>query len=174
LGLTILSGLSPFLALLLFVAICLVIAGATVLDACRKRFSGLQVLKTVGVTAIVVAAIGTANAVFFRDESTCPSGVRFRLIKPYPSNGGLSYTASLPPSLRNVSDTATTPNRSTIVVCEDGMALGPPHSLHKDIAAEGKGRFSHWNESVVFSSSEGSDPNRNQKLYLIVFPSGQP
>jgi SAM-dependent methyltransferase len=51
------------------------------------------------------------------------------------------------------------------VVYEAGRALGPPHSPHADIRASGSGRFSHWQELVYFSASDGSDPNTNGRAY---------
>jgi pectate lyase len=43
--------------------------------------------------------------------------------------------------------------------------LGLAHSLHADIIAHGKGRFSHWGTSVYFSASDNTDPNQNGRTY---------
>ncbi len=64
-------------------------------------------------------------------------------------------------SSRIRSDGEDNPRASTLVVKEDGKRLGPAHSLHADIAAAGGGRFSHWDSSVVFSTSDNSDPREN-------------
>jgi hypothetical protein len=71
-------------------------------------------------------------------------------------------------------DSAEDALRSKIVIYEDGMPLGPPHSPHKDIAIKGHGRFSHWrsgpNSSFVFSSSDNTDPRTNGRSYWAVAP----
>jgi hypothetical protein len=61
------------------------------------------------------------------------------------------------------------PNRSNMRVFEDGVELGPPHSLHDDIIAYGGGRFSHWGRSLMFSSSDGSDPRANGRAYRMLY-----
>jgi len=50
---------------------------------------------------------------------------------------------------------------------EDDRALGPPHSLHADIRKKGLGNYSHWNGSIIFSSSDGTDPRTNGRTYSI-------
>ena len=52
---------------------------------------------------------------------------------------------------------------------EDGVPLGPAHSLHALIRGEGGGRFSHWGpqQVLLFSASDRSDPNRNGRVYTI-------
>jgi hypothetical protein len=59
------------------------------------------------------------------------------------------------------------PDASRLVLLEDGVPLGPPHALHQAISAQGLGRYSHWRGSVYFSSSDGSDPETNGRLYEI-------
>jgi hypothetical protein len=62
-------------------------------------------------------------------------------------------------------DTSKTPNISTLRIYEDGVALGPPHSGHADIRRFGKGRYSHWEDALYFSSSDDSDPRTNRRRY---------
>jgi hypothetical protein len=45
-----------------------------------------------------------------------------------------------------------------------------PHSLHEDIRRRGTGRFSHWGDCIYFSTSDGSDPNLNGRLYRLIYP----
>jgi 2-polyprenyl-6-hydroxyphenyl methylase/3-demethylubiquinone-9 3-methyltransferase len=61
-------------------------------------------------------------------------------------------------------------HRSPVFVFEDDRQLALPHSLHDDIARRGAGRFSHWGDYIYFSTSDGSDPNRNGRLYRLVYP----
>ena len=62
--------------------------------------------------------------------------------------------------------------RSPVYLFEDRRQLGFPHSLHDDIARAGKGRFSHWGEAVYFSTSDGSNPNTNNRAYHLVYRTG--
>jgi hypothetical protein len=68
------------------------------------------------------------------------------------------------------SDTLEEPTRATSILCEDDKQLGPPHSLHADIVRLGHGRFSQWEGGLLFSSSDGSDPNENGRTYKAVEP----
>jgi len=54
---------------------------------------------------------------------------------------------------------------SALEVLEDGRVLGPAHADHGEIASLGGGRFSHWDDCVWFSSSDGSDPRTNGRVY---------
>jgi hypothetical protein len=64
-------------------------------------------------------------------------------------------------------DTPGAPYISRLVLLENGHVLGPPHALHADIRKFGSGRYSHWGDSIIFSSSDGSDPRTNGRLYSI-------
>ena len=80
-----------------------------------------------------------------------------------------AYQWSLPESLfwRVPSDGPRHPQRSTLALFENGRELGPAHSQHLDIVAKGKGRFSHWNGRLIFSSSDLTEPRYNKKRYTI-------
>ena len=57
--------------------------------------------------------------------------------------------------------------RSRLDLWENGTKLGPRHAGHAEIENEGGGRFSHWEGAVIFSTSDGSDPNLNGRRYSI-------
>jgi hypothetical protein len=59
------------------------------------------------------------------------------------------------------------PRRSTVQLFEDGHPLGPAHALHVDIIAKGGGAFSHWRNTLIFSTSDGSDALTNGRTYQI-------
>lgn len=65
------------------------------------------------------------------------------------------------------SDSMATPFRSRLVLFEDGRPLGPPHSQHQFIVAKGGGGFSHWNGTLLFSTSDNSDPTSNGRRYEV-------
>jgi len=57
---------------------------------------------------------------------------------------------------------------SSLVLLEDGYLLGPGHAVHEMIAEKGKGLFSHWGDTLYFSSSDNSDPNVNGRKYEVL------
>jgi 2-polyprenyl-6-hydroxyphenyl methylase/3-demethylubiquinone-9 3-methyltransferase len=86
---------------------------------------------------------------------------------------GLMWRISAP-HLSRLADDATPRHRSPIFVFEDDRQLAFPHSLHAEIARHGGGRFSHWGDCIYFSTSDGSNPVRNGRLYRLVYPPAAP
>ena len=72
------------------------------------------------------------------------------------------------PDLLAESDDDGHPARSAWVLLEDGVPLKPAHSQHKDIVTDGRGRWSHWNDFVVFSASDNGNPKKNGRHYELV------
>jgi hypothetical protein len=91
-----------------------------------------------------------------------PVGFRSTAIKHFSSGLGVIVAA---PEFEELSDSFEHPTRSPFMIYENEMALGPAHSLHADIARLGHGRFSHWRNSFIFSSSDGTDPQTNGRIY---------
>lgn len=85
---------------------------------------------------------------------------------PYRHHGGHCYTVHLPDEAHQA-DSNAAPRRSRIMVYEDGVMLGLPHSIQTHIADYGGGRFSHWGDYMYFSASDGSDPNTNGRTYTF-------
>lgn len=91
----------------------------------------------------------------------------------YLHDDGYAYKAFVEVSC--VPDSPDEPSRSPLTLSEDGLSLGPPHSLHSDIRTFGKGRYSHWTRGestltcIYFSASDNSDPNRNGFQYSAAF-----
>jgi hypothetical protein len=87
---------------------------------------------------------------------------------------GLAYSAAVHFGKNSIyvlpADTNETPRDSELVLFEDGRALGPSHVLHAEIRQRGGGRYSHWNGSIIFSTSDGSDPRTNGRVYSIKSP----
>ncbi|WP_145998623.1 hypothetical protein [Methyloterricola oryzae] len=84
---------------------------------------------------------------------------------------GRAYIFSMPQGVRYPyfigSDEDGNSTRSNLEILEDGTALGPSHSPHDEIRAQGGGRFSHWNGTVYFSASDDSDPRKNGRAYRV-------
>lgn len=96
------------------------------------------------------------------------SAVRESEILSFPSDDGKSaFRFKLdPPALtQSGGDDLERPAVSKLILFEDGQPLGPAHSVHTDIAALGKGRYSHWVNEVIFSSSDGTNPQSNDRTY---------
>jgi pectate lyase len=62
-------------------------------------------------------------------------------------------------------DSNEQPTVSTLQLYENGVKLGPAHSVHSDIRDLGKGRFSHWETGLYFSASDNSSPINNGRKY---------
>lgn len=72
-----------------------------------------------------------------------------------------------------LADSADDNERSPIEIFEDEARLGPPHSVHEDVRAVGRGRYSHWRNNgaiFIFSSSDNSNPQTNGRAYWVVKP----
>lgn len=57
---------------------------------------------------------------------------------------------------------------SSLQLLEDGRLLGPGNCIvHRRIEGEGGGAYVHWGEELMFSTSDGSDPNTNGRRYTV-------
>ncbi|WP_154072559.1 hypothetical protein [Bradyrhizobium erythrophlei] len=45
--------------------------------------------------------------------------------------------------------------------------MDPRTTLHKDIREQGGGRFSHWGDTIIFSTPDGTDPRTNGRVHSI-------
>lgn len=93
---------------------------------------------------------------------------RTLLKEPYLPESGLCWAVTLVDFL-SIADSEEHPRRSTLLLYEDEKLLQPSHAVHEDIRSLGGGRYSHWNEALFFSTSDGSDPNTNGREYRIVY-----
>lgn len=82
--------------------------------------------------------------------------------------GGFAYHAGLPSDLNSFADTEADHMASTLMLYEDGRPLGLAHTGHDVIRRYGAGRFSHWSNGLVFSASDNSDPNTNNRQYTYI------
>lgn len=67
-------------------------------------------------------------------------------------------------------DTPSDPAHSPLRLFEDGRELGPAHSTIADVRAAGAGKFLHAGNALYFSSSDGSDPRTNGRIYAYAGP----
>jgi predicted O-methyltransferase YrrM len=93
-----------------------------------------------------------------------------RLRGPFALNEGHCWTVHLP-ELRHLADSLETPRRSPLMLYENGVPFLEAHESHEYIRTKGGGFFSHWQDSLFFSTSDNSDPNTNGRRYnYTVFP----
>ncbi|CAA7619659.1 hypothetical protein [Magnetospirillum sp. SS-4] len=87
-----------------------------------------------------------------------------RILAPrFVHEGGWCWRCPVP-GLRS-GDSGDAVDRSRLVLLEDGQPVGSPHALHAQIRMQGGGLYSHWLDSVWFSTSDNSDPNTNGRTY---------
>lgn len=78
----------------------------------------------------------------------------------------LCWSLALPAGLP-AGDSPRDEQASGLQLFEDGIPLGPAHTLHSVIREQGGGRFSHWGHNLYFSTSDDSDPRVNGRVYAI-------
>jgi 2-polyprenyl-3-methyl-5-hydroxy-6-metoxy-1,4-benzoquinol methylase len=83
------------------------------------------------------------------------------------SSGHMFYLSR--PDLTHLADNAhESLNDSPVYIFENGRQLPHPHALHADIAKVGLGRFSHWGQDLLLSTSDNTNPNSNGRTYEVV------
>jgi hypothetical protein len=92
------------------------------------------------------------------------------------SESGAAYTAELQPRdpmpVVAISDGLNDPYRSSLRLFENGVALGPPHTVHDRLRERGGGAFSFWAGRLYFSASDSTDPRVNGRDYAAEIPLG--
>ena len=128
-------------------------------------------VKIVGAFAIVATSFVATLWLLDRKLETCPSGRVIALNPPFArfSNSDIAYYRELQ-GLDVSGDTVEAPSRSPLALCENGDLMGTPHSVHADVMKVGRGHYSHWGTSMIFSTSDNSNPNSNGRTYIAVQP----
>lgn len=67
-------------------------------------------------------------------------------------------------------DSSASPFNSELVLYEDDVPLGMPHAVHNNIGTFGRGRYSHWNGTLLFSTSDNTYPYLNLRRYRVGLP----
>jgi len=84
------------------------------------------------------------------------------LDRPFQAQGKYCYVVTLPEPVHMIAKAG-----GVVLLFEDDKPLGPGGSLHVYIRDRGQGQFSVWNNTLYFSSSDGSDCNTNGKKYHL-------
>lgn len=64
-------------------------------------------------------------------------------------------------------DDEAQPRGSNLQLLEDGVPLGPAHSVHEEVRTVGFGAYSHWKRELFCSTSDNSDLRRNGRRYSV-------
>jgi len=93
------------------------------------------------------------------------------LSKDMAHNEGVAFQAPVADRVswpwQRAPDTMSNPRRSRLILFEDGHPLGPAHQAHAEIRTLGNGRYSHWNNYILLSASDNSDPRTNSRHYHV-------
>lgn len=85
---------------------------------------------------------------------------------PFTHHAGYAWIAPLK-HYSGTADTNEHPRRSRLMLYENDVPLGFAHAPHSHIEAHGGSRYSHWEDHLIFSTSDNSDPNTNERHYSI-------
>lgn len=124
---------------------------------------GILTLAGVLFLAYFLASFGSEVELELTTEDIAPESGFAYIVQPDFLRKNLPFGFSIH------SDSNSDQTASTLILRENGHALGPAHSLHTDIRNRGEGAFSHWEDSIRFSTSDNTDPERNGRRYSIVF-----
>src|SRR5690349_5252634 len=97
--------------------------------------------------ALSIAATGLLAAILLSEQLRVGSFVEPMDPAQIVSIGGQSYRYTFTPPIPGMvlrNDSNKKPTVSTLSITENGLPLGPAHSIHAEIARLGAGRFSHW------------------------------
>jgi len=100
-------------------------------------------------------------------EASAPCTTLLKLSPAFEREGRLGWLSHLPAGFGALCDDDAGPERSPLLLIEDGRELGPGHEAHETIRNLGRGCYSFWKGELYFSSSDGSDPNRNGRVYAV-------
>lgn len=105
-------------------------------------------------------------------KNACTQHVKDEVIlrPPFAAWGGNAYAVSLP-KFAALADSAQGGERSPLVLCQGDRELGPAHTAHTDISQLGGGRYSHWGDTLVFSTQRNENPNIAKVQLRAVVPS---
>jgi SAM-dependent methyltransferase len=118
-------------------------------------------------TLIVAPPDWAEQQVLTTKFDVAPGRIR-RLERPFQAHSGHMFGAKATDLVHFADNMTPSQNGSPILIFENKVQLGLPHAFHVDIANLGDGRFSHWGQDLLFSSSDNSDPRYNGRTYEIV------
>lgn len=88
---------------------------------------------------------------------------------PWRHESGHCYLVEIPENFTKLAGESL----NAAELLEDGVPLPFPKTLHDDIRKLGEGRYSVWDHSLYFSTSDNSDPSDNGRSYELNVPHGR-
>jgi len=101
------------------------------------------------------------------DEDPSIKGLHLLSAREVIHDGGWGWRLPLPAVFHAWMDDAASPGISRLLLLEDGVPLRRPHAQHSEIREYGLGAYSHWRQTLYFSTSDNSDPRENGRRYEI-------
>jgi hypothetical protein len=92
--------------------------------------------------------------------------LEFAMRPPYAPRRGAAWTAQIPAECL----VEPVERRATMTLFEGERPLGSANAMEADICAHGGGRYAIWPTEICFSTSDGSDPNINDRPYRLFLP----
>jgi len=127
-----------------------------------------------GAAAIALFAVYFPTAFYLKATFVPPSPEAAAYWLPYPpfprlglAEKGNAYVSWLPPAYDELADDGENPDRSPLILYEDGKPLGPAHSNINEIVEQGGGRYLHLKGQIVFSPSDNGSPNAPWRKYSV-------
>lgn len=138
--------------------------GSRLRDVARHRYwlRGAIIGAIASIGALVLLGSGGGE----RRIEIDPAAITFRAGHAYEVVPGA--TVGFP--YRLVSNSFAEPRRSRLQLFEDAALLGPAYALRKASEDDGRGAYSYWDNTLIFSASDGSDPRVNGRRYQVVAP----
>lgn len=123
-------------------------------------------MKRLRVLAILALAAGTVMAGVAFNPPRIEGRLQPDRIRPESGHAWIAdVRADVPfPYVVRGSEVGVAPS-GVLVLTEDGLALGPADAPHDTIRREGRGAYSHWSDSLYFSTIDNSDPRSNGRRY---------
>lgn len=115
--------------------------------------------------ALCLASAQRSDLLGVRSELAIPTSA----IRPAKSAAGTLGWEWRDPALAR-GDHSGAPTGSRVVLFEGAEQLGPAHSLIERVSEAGAGRYVHWEGSLFFSTTDGSDPRTNGRSYRVRSP----
>jgi 2-polyprenyl-6-hydroxyphenyl methylase/3-demethylubiquinone-9 3-methyltransferase len=149
-------------------------ASSTWVLFCNGQLAGTAELGDAPDAIVVAPSDWTQEAVDATHFAVIRGTVRLIDLESVSMYTGFMYGASFPDLVSLADNRTPSGDTSPVFVYEGSDQLEFPHSLHDQIVRYGAGRFSHWGEDVLFSTSDNTDPRTNGRVYRLVIADRSP
>ena len=87
------------------------------------------------------------------------------------ARNGAAYAAAAPafPFMDRLTDSSDKREVSDLRLFDGPLELGPAHTSLEEVASRGHGAFADWEQGIVFSAPDNSNPRHNGHVYTAAF-----